>query len=223
MKKIILLAVGIPLLASADLKRLSAFGFQPSPADENRVQVQGWEKISSSQASSYGAYTRNSPGSSPETKAQDGMSIYKWDTKSETSLSPKTIIITTAFMSPDEKDKNLREIYIYDYDRKFQLEGISYCEPGLQSCASVSPKSCGQNKPVDQGIRTSHFRILTSHYIGVGTSLSSSVAEKFKMNSARLSKMACQYYFKNVGAILKNARSEQAPDRRQTSKKTGSH
>ena len=187
------------------------------------MQVQGWEKISSSPASSYGAYTRNAAGKSPENKAQDGMSIYKWDTKSEISLAPKTIIITTAFMSSNENDKNLREIYIYDYDKNLQLEAISYCQPGLKSCTSVSPKSCGLNKPVDEDIRTAHFRMLTSHYIGVGTSLPAIVAEKFKMDSPALSQIACQYYFKKAMMASKEVHSTVVPSGNPSSKKTGSH
>ncbi len=201
MKKLVWIILILPVLALADLKRLSAFGFEPSPVDENRVQVQGWDKISAPSGSSYGAYTRNAAGGSPESKALDGMSIYKWDTKSETSLSPKTVIITTAFMSANEKDKSLREIYIYDYDKKFQLEAVSYCLPDLKNCTSVSPKTCAQNKPVDEAVRGAHFRMLSSHYIGVGTALPTAMAEKFNILSPELSRTVCQYYFKKAMTV----------------------
>ncbi len=195
MMKFAFLILIFPTLALADLKRISGFGFEPSPADENRVQVQGWERLTSSPGSSYGAYTRRTDGTSAKDKVDDGMSIYTWDTKSETALSPKTIIVTTAFMAPDEKEKTRREIYIFDYSKTLGLEAVSYCLPSLTACTSVNAKSCAGNKSADAALIDNHARLLASHYIGVGAELPPGVAEKFKSPNVQLTKTVCSRYF----------------------------
>ena len=210
MKKIGLLILVLPLIAVANLKRLSNFGFEPSAADENRVQIQGWEKISSSKGSSYGAYDRKAEGFPADGKVKDGMSIYTWDTKSEKSLAPKTVIITTAFTSPSEKDKNRAEIYIYDYDKTLQLEAVSYCQPGLKVCTSVNVKSCGQKNSTEGSPVLAHSRLLASHYIGIGSELSSGLADTFKNSNPQLGKTVCENYFKNALKTVKAKGSNSA-------------
>ncbi len=192
MKNLSLLILIFPSLVFADFKRLSFFGFQPSPADENRVQIVGWDKINSSVGSSYGAYVRTSELAS----ARDGMSIYTWDTKSETSLSLKTVIVSTYFTSTAEKDKNLREVYIYDYDRNFELEAVTYCQPNIKSCTSIKPEFCQQNKPISTELVERHTRTLSSHYLGIDSSFPSDVADKMKSPDPILGKKVCDRFFK---------------------------
>ena len=211
MKKIGVLILILPLMASANLPSLfSSFGFEPSPSGENRVQVTGWDKKSASPGSSYGVYTRNSVGAAAQAHATDGMSIYTWDTASETSLALKTVIITTAFMAEKESAKNQREVYIYDYtklpknpDDGISIEAVTYCNPNFKACSSVNSTSCAQGT-ASAKLAAYHSQLLSSHYIGVGAAMPAGMTEKIKALNIDLTKSLCSQFFKNAKVVSKS-------------------